>query len=396
MKRSVLWRNLAAVVATSLMIVACAPASPPTPQKPAEAPKPTSPPAAAATTAPAAPPAAAPAASPAAAGAAPAAAASPAAVAPAAASPAAKPAAAFKPGPIAGSPPTRPVEYVISTSPGGGSDIYARFMIGVIEKYSLSPQPFLPVNKDGGAGAVAMQYLDAKKGDPHGVMITLNSYLTTPMLQKLPFSSKSFTPIALLALDSFFLWVPADSPYKTLDDFMKAAKDKEVSVAGTGSKQEDEILFKLIEVRGQTRPFKYVPFTGGGQVCTALAGKQVEATVNNPSECASFYPDKVRPLAAFLDQRSPAFKDLPTAKELGVNISYANMRAVVGAPNLTKEQQQWYVGLFKQVYDSPDWQDFVQKNALDAQFLATEEFAKFLDDYEKLHKELMSSAGWLQ
>lgn len=297
---------------------------------------------------------------------------------------------------LPGTPPTRPVEFVISTNPGGGSDIYARFMIGVIEKLGLSPQPFLPVNRDGGAGAVAMQYLDSKRGDPHGVMITLNSYITTPMLQKLPFTTHSFTPIALLALDSFFLWVPVDSPWRTFDDFLRDARQREVTVAGTGSKQEDEILFKLIELRAGTRPFKYVPYRGGGDVCTALAGNQVEATVNNPSECLPFYPDRTRPLAAFLDERSPTFPDLPTAKELGLPISYANMRAVVGSPGMNRDQQRWYIELFRRVFDSPDWQDFVQKNALEPIFLGGDDFARFLDDYERLHRELVTAAGWLE
>jgi putative tricarboxylic transport membrane protein len=287
------------------------------------------------------------------------------------------------------------VEFVISTNPGGGSDIYARYIIGVIEKNGLSSQPFLPVNRDGGAGAVAMQFLDTKKGDPHAVMITLNSYITTPMLQKLPFTTDSFTPIALLALDSFFLWVPADSPMRTFDDFLREARQRDVPVAGTGSKQEDEILFKLLEMRGGTRPFRYVPFRGGGDVCTALIGGQVEATVNNPSECMAFYPEKARPLAAFLDARSPAFPDLPTAKELGLDISYANMRAVVASPNISKEHQDWHIGLMKRVYDTPDWQDFVQKNALEAQFLGGDDFMRFLKDYERLHKELLTAAGWL-
>jgi len=268
-------------------------------------------------------------------------------------------------------------------------------MISIIEKYDLSPQPFLPVNKDGGAGTTAMQYVDGKKGDPHAVMITLNSYLTTPMLQKLPFNSDSFTPIALLGLDSFFLWVPSDSPYKTFADFLNDAREREISVAGTGTRQEDEILFKLIELRAGTKPFKYVSFPGGGQVCTALAGKQTEATVNNPSECVPYYPDKTRPLAAFLDERSPAFKDLPTAKELGLPISYTNMRAVVGTPGMSKESQQWLIGLFKYVYDSPDWQDFLQKNALEAQFISGDDFANFLKEFERLHRDLMSAAGWL-
>lgn len=297
---------------------------------------------------------------------------------------------------LAGTPPSGPVEFVISTSPGGGSDLYARFLVGVVEKLGLSPHPFVPVNLDGEAGAVAMQYLAAKPGDPNAVMITLNSYITTPMLQKLPFTTGSFPPIALLALDSFFLWVSVDSPWRTFDDFLRDARQREITVGGTGTKQEDEILFKLIEMRAGTRPFQYVAYRGGGDVCAALANNEVAATVNNPSECLPLYPAKVRPLAAFLDERSPAFKDLPTAKELGLPITYANMRAVVGAPGMTPDQQRWYTDLFRRVYDSAEWRDFVQKNALEAAFLGGDDFARFLTDYERLHKDLVTAAGWVE
>src|SRR5437867_10720984 len=104
--------------------------------------------------------------------------------------------------------PTRPIEFVISTEPGGGSDIYARFIQGVIEKESLSPQPVLPINKPGGAGAVAFQYVFEKRGDMHFIMITLNSFFTTLITQgaDLPYKYSDFTPIANLALDPFFLW----------------------------------------------------------------------------------------------------------------------------------------------------------------------------------------------
>src|SRR5919201_3738736 len=139
--------------------------------------------------------------------------------------------------------PTRPVEFVISTAPGGGSDIYARFMQGVMEKNKLTPQPVTPVNKEGGAGAVAFQYVFEKRGDMHYIMITLNSFFTTLITQKLPYQATDFTPIANLALDPFYLWVQEESPWKTADDFVKAAKESELTVAGTGSKQEDEILF---------------------------------------------------------------------------------------------------------------------------------------------------------
>src|SRR5581483_3295718 len=168
--------------------------------------------------------------------------------------------------------PTRPVEFVISTAPGGGSDIYARFMQGIIEKQKLSPQPVQPVNKEGGSGAVAFTYVFEKKGDMHYIMITLNSFFTTIITQKLPYKATDFTPIANLALDPFFLWVNNDSPWKTAQDFVDAAKKDSLVVAGTGSKQEDEALFRRIEDQMKTKPFTYVPQTSGSTVAAALAG----------------------------------------------------------------------------------------------------------------------------
>src|SRR5688572_9806841 len=103
--------------------------------------------------------------------------------------------------------PTRAAEFVISTAPGGGSDIYARFMQGVIEELKLSPQPVQPTNKEGGSGAVAFTYVFEKRGDMHYIMITLNSFFTTIITQKLPYKATDFTPVANLALDPFYLWV---------------------------------------------------------------------------------------------------------------------------------------------------------------------------------------------
>src|SRR5437660_5340075 len=201
--------------------------------------------------------------------------------------------------------PTHPVEFVISTAPGGGSDMYARAMATIIETKKFSPQPVTPLNKEGGSGAVAFQYVFEKTGDMHYVMITLNSFFTTIITQKLAFKATDFTPVANLALDPFYLWVNEDSPWKTAQDFIDAAKKDSLTVAGTGTKQEDEALFRRIEDLMQTKPFTYVPQTSGATVAAALAGHQggVVATVNNPSEGLALYnasPKQLRPLCAFL------------------------------------------------------------------------------------------------
>lgn len=301
--------------------------------------------------------------------------------------------------------PTHPIEFVISTAPGGGSDIYARAMQGIIEKNKFSPQPYLPINKDGGSGAVAFQYVFEKKGDMHYVMITLNSFFTTIILQgsALPYTVKDFTPVANLAFDPFFLWVTGDSPWKTAQDFIAAAKADSLTVSGTGSKQEDEVLFTLIQQKGGTKPFKFVPQSGGGAVAASLAGAQVQATVNNPSEALSFYqstPPKAKPLCTF-SNASPAagpYKGLPTCKSQGldVGIEYFITRSVVAAPGLTPAQLAFHVDVFKKVFDSQDWKDFGDKNVLDLKFISGTEFGKFLDDYNQLHINVMKQAGWIQ
>lgn len=275
-------------------------------------------------------------------------------------------------------------------------------MQGVIEKNKLSPQPVQPINKEGGAGAVAFQYVFEKKGDPHYIMITLNSFFTTLIAQKLPFQATDFTPIANLALDPFYLWVNEESPWKTAQDFVKAAKEDELTVAGTGAKQEDEILFRRIQEVAGAKPFKYVPQSGGGGVAAALAGNQVQATVNNPSEGLPFFQGaqrKLRPLCAFAAQqpKDGPFKDLQTCKEQGLDITdYYVMRAIMGPPGLSAAHTKFWADTFKQLYDSAEWKDFMDKNNLDPDFKAGDDFKKFVADYDKLHRDIATKYGWIQ
>ncbi len=299
---------------------------------------------------------------------------------------------------------TKPVEFIISTSPGGGSDTYARIMQGIIETEKLTTQSVTPVNKDGGSGAVAFNYVFEKKADAHVIFITLNSFFLTMAIQKLPYQASDFTPIANLALDPFFLWVANDSPWKTAQDFIKAAQAEELAVIGTGSKQEDEVLFRTIQKAHSTKPFRYVSETGGGKVAAALAGKQggVVATLNNPSEGLPLYEGgspKIRPICAFL-AASPTegtFKDLPTCKSQGLNVEpYFNTRAIMAPPGLTAAQQQYWVDVFKKVSESTVWTDFVKKNALTPDFRSGDEFKKLIADLDKLHRDIATEQGWIQ
>ena len=294
--------------------------------------------------------------------------------------------------------PTKPVEFVIPAGVGGGADQYARFLVGLNVKGKYILQPILPVNLDGGAGAVAMQSVVRQKGNDYEMMITLNSFITTPLFQNLPFTFRNFTPIALLALDNFPLWVQKDSKYKTLNDFLAAAREKSISVCGTGSKQEDEIVFRAIEKIGKTKPFKYVPFKGGGDVAQNLVGGHCEATVNQVSEAGSFYPEFLRPIAVFQDKRLeiPGYENVPTGKEAGLDFSYEMMRAIFAPPGISEEAKKGMVELFKKISEDPEWVKFAQKTGLRREFITGADLDKFCEQYEKKHIEIMKAQGWIK
>ena len=301
-------------------------------------------------------------------------------------------------------PPTKPVEFIISTAPGGGSDIYARKMQSIIDTLKLSPQPVTPVNKEGGSGAVAFQYVYDRKGDSSEIMNTLNSFFTTLIVQKLPYKATDFTPIANLALDPFYLWVNDDSPWKTAQDFIAAAKADSLVVTGTGSKQEDEALFDRIQATANTKPFKFVPSASGATVAAAVAGHQggVVASVNNPSEGKALFtatPSKMRPLCNFEPQSptSATFKSVPTCTSQGLAISdYYIVRSIMAPPGLSKGQQAFWVDVFKKVYDSDDWKKFMADNELKPDFRSGADFDKLITDYQKLHEDIAKQFNWVQ
>lgn len=296
----------------------------------------------------------------------------------------------------AGWQPKKPVEFVIMAGPGGGADKMARLMQTIIEKHNFSPKPFIPVNKPGGSGAEALVHLKSKTGDNHTVMVTLNSFYTTPLRQpKLGINSLDYTPIARMAEDTFLLWVHKDSGIKSLDDFVAAAKANggDWIMAGTGKGQEDELLTNFLNSTYGLK-IKYVPFKGGGRVAKELAGKHANSTVNNPSEQLGFFQagDTVA-LAAFTADRLPMFPDVPTFTELGHKYVYYMQRSVVGTPGMSAEAAEFYRDVFAKVYDSDEWQEYKKKKSLLGDFLTGDELKAYWTNEIANHKQMLKDIG---
>ena len=309
--------------------------------------------------------------------------------------------------PAAGWEPTKPVEFVVPAGTGGGADLMARFVQGVITKNNLMKQPMIVVNKSGGAGAEGFLAVKEAKGDPYKLIITLSNLFTTPLATGVPFNWKDLTPVAMLALDQFVFWVHADTPYKTTKDYVDAIKAggaNKFKMGGTGSKQEDQIITVAIEKATGVKMI-YVPFKGGGDVAVQLVGKHVDSTVNNPIEAvAQWRAGSLRPLCVFDSARMPykakvtdtmSWNDIPACKDAGLPIEYLMLRGIFMPAGVTKEQVDFYVDLFKKVRETPDWKKFMEEGAFKDTFMTGAEYAKWVEKEEKVHYELMKEAGFL-
>jgi putative tricarboxylic transport membrane protein len=303
--------------------------------------------------------------------------------------------------------PTKNVEFIIPAGTGGGADQMARAIQGIVAKHGLMKQSLLPINKSGGAGAEG--FLDVKNasGEPHKIIITLSNLFTTPLATGVPFNWRDLTPVQMLALDNFVLWVNAKTPYKSPKDYIEAAKKAgpgKMKMGGTGAKQEDQIITAAIEQKTGVK-FTYIPFKGGGAVATQLVGGHVDSTVNNPIEAvAQWRGGNLRPLCVF-DQKPLPYKtkvtkdmswaDIPVCNKAGLDVDYLMLRGIFMPPGVSQEHVQYYVDLFKKVMATPEWQKLMEEGAFNRTTLTGKQYADWVAKEEARHVSLMKAAGFI-
>ena len=292
--------------------------------------------------------------------------------------------------------PKRPIDFTIMAGPGGGADQIARFVQAVVEANDMTNRPLVPTNRGGGSGAEALLHLNETRDPDHTLMVTLNSFYTTPIRQEnLGVDIETFTPITMMGVDPFVLWVHKDSGITTFEEFV--AKVQEINgefvMGGTGSGQEDSIVIAYMSGAYDLK-IKYIPYDGGGAVAKDLAGKQIMATVNNPSEAKGFYEagDFV-PLLAFSDERMDAYPDVPTMKEKGHDFSYYNQRAIVGAPGMSPEAAAYYREVFGKVYDSTEWQDYLASESMSPMPMDEAQTRAYWTTQVQNHRKLLAEIG---
>ena len=300
--------------------------------------------------------------------------------------------------------PTAPVELVVPAGTGGGADLMARFIQQAVTKHALMKQPLTVVNKTGNSGAEGFLDVKAARGNPHKLIITLSNLFTTPLATGSDFNWRDITPVQMLALDQFVLWVNAESPHKSAKDLldaMRAGPRGSIKLGGTGSKQEDQLISVLLETAASTR-LSYQPLKGGGDVARALAERQVDITVNNPIEAAKLWSEgKVRPLCVFDGKKleyfgkvaaNQSWNDLPTCMSFGIPVEYLMMRGIFTSPGATPAQVAYYVQVLDKVRALPEWREFMAQGAFKPSAMSGEPFVAWLDKAESFHRVVMREA----
>jgi putative tricarboxylic transport membrane protein len=293
--------------------------------------------------------------------------------------------------------PTNPVEIMVHTGPGGGADVFARFLSSAIEKEKLAPVRFQILNKTGGSGLTGMNYLVEKKGDPHTIAIFTSVWMVNPLVQAAAkVSMKDMTPIARLVLEPALIAVKADSPYKTLKDFIEAAKKNPGKLKQSGgsiTSRDNTVRNLLMKETGAN--WAFISFPGGGERIAAVLGGHVDMMVIEPQEAGEHIRGgNMRVIAQVTEKRLAAFSNVPTLKEAGFDVPVVpQVRGVVGPPAMPAEAVAYYEDLFARLSKTPSWKKYLEDNHFDDGFMKSAGLAKFVDEFTNRMRGILKDAG---
>src|SRR5262245_55012224 len=293
--------------------------------------------------------------------------------------------------------PTRPVEIVVHTGPGGGSDVLARAMVLMMEKEKLLPVRAQVVNEPGGGGATAAAFMAAKAGATHMIAIFTGVRPTNPLTsQEAKVTLKDLTPISRLLLEPAVIAVKADAPYKTLGDFVGAAKQKpgELKQSGGSITSRDNVVRQQLQKATGSR-WQYISFPGGGERIAALLGGHVQMMVIEPAEAGEHIrAGNMRVLAQVSDVRLPAFPAVPTLKEAGFDVTpVPQVRGVVAPPGIPRENVAYWEGVFKKLSTTESWKKYLADNQFEDAYQSSADLAKFYDEFTNQMRSILQEAG---
>ncbi|GHH96932.1 Bug family tripartite tricarboxylate transporter substrate binding protein [Neobacillus kokaensis] len=299
--------------------------------------------------------------------------------------------------------PKKAITVVAPSGAGGGWDLTARSFTKVLSETKLVTQPLTVENKPGGGGAVFMAEYATQQVSNNEMLFVNSPPIIINNLKKegnSPYGYKNTTPLAQLTKDFGAIVVKADSKYKDLKSVLEEVKkdpSKLTFAGGSAPGSMDHLISILPAYKYGVDPtkIKYVSYDGGGEAITALLGGNADVIGTDASSVKEFLKaGKVRVLAVTSTGRlAGEFKDVPTAKEQGVDAEFTIWRGVFGPEKMSKEARVYWEKTIDKLVKSDEWKKEVETQGWELEYRNSEDFKKFLEDQNQQVQQLLEALG---
>jgi len=289
--------------------------------------------------------------------------------------------------------PTKQIELIVPYAAGGGTDLVARAFADAANRHM--PQAIGVVNKTGGGGAVGLSEIMAARPDGYKIGMGTVEITTLPHMGVARFGVDDFTAVARLNAEPSAITVNADSPWKTVEEFLEHAKANpgKVRIGNSGTGAIWHLAAEALAKKAGLK-FNHVPYDGANPAVTALLGNHIEAVTVSPAEVSSHVAaGKLRILAVMADQRAKTFPDVPTLKEKGHDVQVATWRGIVVPKKTPENVVQTLRAVSKRAADEPSFRDQLAKMNLTHAYADGPEFKAAMEKDFTFFKTLMTEIG---
>lgn len=286
---------------------------------------------------------------------------------------------------------------MVPNSPGGGYDLTARTAVKIMEDQDITGRVEV-FNVIGAGGTVAMARLMNEKGNGDLMMTMGLGVVGATYTNGSNINASDATALAKLIEDPGAVFVPADSPFTTIQDFVAAwkADPSKVTIGGGSSPGGPDHLFPMELAKSvgvDPKKVNFVTYDGGGDLLTALLGKKITAGTSSPGELIDqIEAGQLRVLAVSSSERIKGI-DAPTLKEAGIDVTFANWRGVLAPPGISDESKQAMVKALEELHSSPQWKEALVKNGWTDAFITGAPFEQFLKDQDTRVSSTLTELG---
>lgn len=293
--------------------------------------------------------------------------------------------------------PSKNIELVAPATPGGGWDATARAIQKILKDQKIVDQNINVINKPGGSGEVGWQYLEKK--DAHHLAINSSLLLSNHLLGQSELTYKDFTPLAILTTEWISVAVKKDSKFQNAKEIMEQLKKDPGSLkigVAPGLGNNDHLSFvEAAKTYGvDVTKLNFLVYESGGDVVTALLGGHVDVATMSISESKEQHQaGNFRIVSVSSEERLEGLEEVPTWKEQGVDVVFPHWRGIMGPPDMTKEEIEYWDKVLGEMVETDAWNKVVKNNEWSEYYKDSSEARKFLEEQHVMYEELVTDSG---